>query len=69
MQQEIDIHDLVLKKEQELIKRLKAEIVRAKDVLMSSEMSLKAHEVFKSLVVLEDDERIFLDDGSLRELF
>ena len=69
MQREIDIHDLVLKKEQELIKRLKAEIVRAKDVLMSSEMSLKAHEVFKTLVVLEDDERIFLDDGSLRELF
>ena len=43
--------------------------MRAKDVLMSTEMSIKAHEVFKSLVVVEDDERIFLDDGSLRELF
>ena len=50
------------------MRRLKAEIVRAKNVLMSSEMSVKAHQEFKKLVMIEDDERIFLDDGSLRDL-
>lgn len=47
LEKEITVRDVVLKKEQALIKKLKAEIVRAKDVLMSSEMSLKAHDVFK----------------------
>ena len=35
---------------------------------MSSEMSMKAHAVFKSLVTVSDDEKILLDHGSLREL-
>ena len=44
---EIDVRDALLHQEQDLTRRLKAEIVRAKDVLMSSEMSMKAHAVFK----------------------
>mmetsp|Transcript_38793 Transcript_38793/g.50790 ORF Transcript_38793/g.50790 Transcript_38793/m.50790 type:complete len:115 (+) Transcript_38793:494-838(+) len=65
---EIDVRDTLLSKERDLCRRLKAEVVRAKDVLMSTELSIKAHQVFKKLVVIEDDERIFLDDGSLRDL-
>ena len=65
---EIDVRDALLHQEQDLTRRLKAEIVRAKDVLMSSEMSMKAHAVFKSLVTVSDDEKILLDHGSLREL-
>lgn len=65
---EIEIRDTLIKTEQDLTKRLKGEIVRAKDVLMSTEMSIRAHQVFKQLVVLSDEERIFLDDGSIQDL-
>lgn len=58
----------MLEKEQNLTKKLKSEITKAKDVLMSSEMSLKAHYVFKKFVAINDDERIFLDNGSLHDL-
>ena len=40
---ENEIKDNLLTKERDLVRRLKAEIVRAKNVLMSSELSIKAH--------------------------
>ena len=44
---EVQVRDVLLHQEQAITRRLKSEIVRAKDVLMSTEMSIKAHEVFK----------------------
>lgn len=47
---------------------MKKEILCAKDILLSSEMSIKAVSVIKKLVALEDEERILLQNGSLRDL-
>ena len=41
------MYESLLKQERDLTKKLKGEIVRAKDVLMSTEMSIRAHQVFK----------------------
>ena len=35
---------------------------------MSPNFSIRAHAVFKNLVCMNDEDRIFLDDGSLRDL-
>ena len=40
---ENEIKDNLLTQERDLVRRLKAEIVRAKNVLMSSELTIKAH--------------------------
>ena len=67
-QNEMRVQDALLLKEKDLTRRLKAEILRAKDVLMSHEMSWKAHSVFKQFVHFDSDEKVFLEDGSLHEL-
>ena len=59
----------MLDNEQRINRRLRSEVIKAKDVLMSNELSMKAKNVFKTLVDLNDDEKVFLEDGSLHELF
>lgn len=66
---EIRIRDTLLDNEQRANRRLKSEVIKAKDVLMSNELSMKAQNVFKQMVDLKDDEKVFLEDGSLRDLF
>ena len=59
----------MLDNEQRINRRLRSEVIKAKDVLMSNELSNKAKNVFKTLVDLNDDEKVFLEDGSLHERF
>jgi len=40
---EINVRDAMLHREQDATRRLKGEIVKAKDVLMSTELSIQAH--------------------------
>lgn len=47
---------------------MKSEILHAKDILMSCEMSIKAVNVIKKLVAITDEERILLENGSLRDM-
>ena len=51
-----------------MTRRLRSEIVKAKDVLMSNDMALKARNVFKTLVDLTDEEKVFLENGQINEL-
>lgn len=66
---EIRIRDTLLDNEQAVNRRLRSEVIKAKDVLMTNELSLKAKDCFKKLVDLNNDEKVLLDDGSLHDLF
>ena len=66
---EIRIRDTLLDNEQAVNRRLRSEVTKAKDVLMTNELSLKAKDCFKKLVDLNNDEKVLLDDGSLHDLF
>ena len=65
---EIKVRDTLLHQEQSMTRRLRSEIVKAKDVLMSNDMALKARNVFKTLVDLTDEEKVFLENGQINEL-
>ena len=62
------MRDALLNKEQALTRKLKGEIVKAKDVLLSTELSVQAHTDLKKLVSLNDEDKVFLEDGSIRDL-
>ena len=47
---------------------MKSEIVKAKDVLMSEDLAQKARDIFKTLVDLTDEEKMFLENGKINEL-
>ena len=47
---------------------MRSEIIKAKDVLMSNDMVLKARDVFKTLVDLTDEDKLFLENGKIEEL-
>ena len=43
--------------------------MRAKEVLMSKATTKKAQEVLQKLIDVQDDERIFLEDGTIDDFF
>lgn len=65
---EINVRDAMLHREQDATRRLKGEIVKAKDVLMSTELSIQAHQDLKKLISINEEDRVFLEDGSIRDL-
>jgi len=65
---EIKVRDRMLHNEQKITRVLRSEVLKAKDVLMSNDMVFKARNVFKTLVDLSEDERVFLEGGSLHDM-
>lgn len=60
MNQEVDhevgVRDLLLIREQKTTRRLRSEVMKAKDVLMSNDMVFKARNVFKNIVDLNKED-------------
>ena len=65
---EVRVRDTLLHNEQTQNRRLRSEIVKAKDVLMSQQLTSKVKNVFKNLVDVNNEEKVLLDNGSLRDL-
>ena len=67
-EREITVRDEMLHREQKLNRHLRAEVVKAKDVLMSDELTMKARNIFKKLVDLTEEDKVLLEDGDLHEI-
>lgn len=65
---EVRVRDTLLHNEQTQNRRLRSEIVKAKDVLMSQQLTTKAQNLFKNLVDVNNEEKVLLEDGSLKDL-
>lgn len=65
---EIKVRDAMLHKEQKHNRRLKSEILKAKDVLMNQDLISKAQNAFKGLIDFDDEDKVFLENGELRDL-
>ena len=65
---EIEVRDVLLHQEQARTRKLRSEILKAKDVLMSNDLAFKARDVFKTLVDLTDEDKMFLEGGQLNDL-
>ena len=67
-EKEIKVRDEMLHRETKISRQLRSEVVKAKDVLMSDELTIKARNTFKKLVDLTEEDKVLLEDGSIHEL-